>query len=68
MIISLMVKNMSNKFPFFSTFTLYNYLIAFIIIVHFGSIIAIWILSLKHFFERSQDMKKQVALRFILLK
>ena len=68
MIVSLMVENMGNKFSFFRTFTLYNYLIAFIIIVHFGSIIPIWILSLKHFFERSQDMKKQVALRFIFLK
>jgi len=50
MIVSLMMKNMSNKFSFFRTFALYNYLIAFIIIVHCGSINTIWILSLKNFF------------------
>lgn len=44
MVISLVMENMSNKFSFFGTFTPYNYLIAFIIIVNCSSIIVIWIL------------------------
>lgn len=41
MIVSLVMKNMSHIFFFFRAFTSYNYLIAFIIIVHCSSIIDI---------------------------
>lgn len=51
MIISLMMKNMCNKFLLFGTFTPYNDLIAFINIAHHSSIIVIWILCLQDFFK-----------------